>query len=58
MLTGWKDITKYTGFSRNTLKKLIKNEKFPLQYIASKPTTTNQAIQEWFKARLKNFPQA
>lgn len=53
MITGWKDITKYTGFSRNTLKKLLREENFPLQYISSKPVTTEQAISEWFKARFK-----
>ena len=52
MLTGWKDITQYTGFSRNTIVKLVKEESFPLQYIAKKPTTTEQAISEWFKNRL------
>jgi predicted DNA-binding transcriptional regulator AlpA len=58
MLTGWKDITKYTGFSRNTIKKLMKNEGFPLQYISTKPVTTQQAILAWFLLRLdrKNSP--
>jgi len=53
MITGWKDITKNTGFSRNTLKRLIEEEFFPVQIIASKPVTTEQAIEEWFKSRLK-----
>jgi predicted DNA-binding transcriptional regulator AlpA len=54
MITGWKSITQYTGFSRNTIVKLMREEGFPLQYIATKPTTTDQAIQEWFKKRLAN----
>ncbi len=53
MITGWKEITKHTGFSRNTIKRLMKNESFPLQYISSKPVTTEQAIQDWFKSRLE-----
>jgi predicted DNA-binding transcriptional regulator AlpA len=54
MITGWKDIEKHTDFSRNTLLKLVKDEKFPLRYIATKPVTTKQAIQEWFENRLRN----
>lgn len=53
MITGWKSITEHTGFSRNTIVRLWKEEDFPLQYIATKPTTTAQAIQEWFKKRLE-----
>ena len=53
MITGWKSITEHTGFSRNTIVRLWKEEDFPLQYIVTKPTTTAQAIQEWFKGRLK-----
>jgi predicted DNA-binding transcriptional regulator AlpA len=58
MITGWKEITRHTGFSRNTIKRLMKEEKFPLQYIASKPTTTEQAIQDWFKKRLQKTAKA
>ena len=52
MITGWKRITEYTGFSRNTIVRLYKEEAFPLRYIATKPTTTAQAVQEWFKKLL------
>ena len=54
MITGWKNITEHTGFSRRTILRLMKEEDFPLQYIATKPTTTDQSIQEWFANRLKN----
>jgi predicted DNA-binding transcriptional regulator AlpA len=54
MITGWKEITRHTGFSRNTIKRLMKEEKFPLQYIASKPVTTQQAIQKWFERRTES----
>jgi len=57
MITGWKKITEHTGFSRNTIVKLIKEENFPVQYIATKPTITDQAINEWFKNRLPKSSQ-
>jgi len=53
MITGWKEITRHTGFSRNTLKRLMEDESFPVQTIASKPVTTEQAIQDWFNERLE-----
>lgn len=53
MITGWKIIIQHTGFSRNTLKRLANDENFPLEYIASKPTTTSQAIETWFQKRLE-----
>ncbi len=52
MITGWKNIIQHTGFSRKTIIHLMKQEGFPLQYIAQKPTTTDQAIQKWFEKRL------
>lgn len=57
MITGWKNITEHTGFSRNTIVRLMKEDGFPLQYIATKPTTTDQAIQEWFKKRIEQSTQ-
>jgi len=58
MITGWKSIAKHTGFSRNTIIRLTKEEGFPVQYIAKKPTTTAQAIQDWFKTRLESSKPA
>jgi len=58
MITGWKKITDHAGFSRNTIIKLAKEENFPLRYIAKKPVTTEQAIQDWFKNRLKQTAKA
>lgn len=58
MITGWKSISEHTGFSRNTIIRLMDEEDFPLQFIATKPTTTDQAIQEWFKKRLKEKKSA
>ena len=54
MITGWKSISAETGYSRNTLKKLVDEESFPIQWIASKPTTTANAIEQWFLNRLNN----
>lgn len=51
MLTGWKAISNYTGFSRNTLKRLFKEERFPVVYIATKPVTTAKQIEEWIQNR-------
>jgi predicted DNA-binding transcriptional regulator AlpA len=51
MLTGWKAISNYTGFSRNTLKRLFKEEKFPVDYIATKPVTTEKQIEDWLQKR-------
>lgn len=53
MLTSWKVIVQYTGFSRNTLKRLKEEEKFPIQIIANKPVTTEQQIEKWLEERIK-----
>lgn len=55
MITGWKNIIEHTGFSRRTIIRLTREEGFPLQYIATKPTTTDQAMQKWFEKRLKTL---
>lgn len=53
MLTGWKMIVQYTGFSRNTIKRLAKEDNFPLQYIVQRPTTTKHLIEVWIEKRTK-----
>lgn len=58
MITGWKDIINYTGYSRSTLVRLMKAESFPIQIIARKPTTTDQAIQKWFDERVEQSKAA
>jgi len=45
-------ITQYTGFSRNTIKRLVKEESFPLIYIASRPVTTRQQIETWIEMKM------
>jgi predicted DNA-binding transcriptional regulator AlpA len=53
MLNGWRVITEQTGFSVNTIKKLMKEDAFPVRYIGSHPFTTKAAIETWFQAHLK-----
>ena len=53
MLTGWKQLSEYTGRSRGTLLKLVKEQQFPIQKLFGKPTTTRRAIERWFEDRLK-----
>jgi len=57
MLTGWKDIVAYTGLSRFTIKRLRKEDNFPLQYIADRPTTTKTLIEKWMEDRNSKTPQ-
>lgn len=59
MLTTWKIITQYTGYSRNTLKALMTNEGFPITYIAGRPATTKNQIEIWIASRIteKKNPQ-
>ncbi len=52
MLTTWKIITKFTGFSRNTLKKLVREEGFPIAFIAGRPTTTRTQIEHWIAKKI------
>jgi hypothetical protein len=53
MLSGWTDICEHTHRSRNTLKKMIQDEGFPIKILFNKPTTTEHAIEKWFEKRLK-----
>ncbi len=50
MLTGWKAISEYTGLSRNTLRRLRRDDGFPIVYIATKPITTRSQIEDWIRA--------
>ncbi|UJX41703.1 hypothetical protein K9F62_03100 [Desulfovibrio sp. JY] len=52
MLTGWKDITAHAGYSVNTIKALMRDEGFPVQYVKGKPTVTPGMIEDWLRARL------
>lgn len=53
MLTGWKDITAYVGLSVNSIKKLMLNEGFPVQYLQGKPAITQEMIAKWMENRFK-----
>ncbi len=54
MLTGWKDITHSTGLSENTLRKLIREEDFPVQYLGRTPVVTMDQVLAWLDKRLQN----
>ena len=47
MLTGWKDITAYTGLSRYTIKRLAAERGFPLRYVATRPVIVREEVQQW-----------
>lgn len=53
ILTGWKEICAAMGMSVNTLKRLAREEAFPLQYVATRPVTTQDMISDWLRARLQ-----
>jgi len=52
VLTGWKDITAHAGYSVNTIKALMRDEGFPVQYVKGKPTVTPGMIEDWLRSRL------
>ena len=56
--TGWKEIQRATGRSRNTIKKLMETEAFPVLIINSKPTTTDEALKVWFDNQLNAVKSA
>lgn len=51
MITGWKNIIRETGFSRNSIKQLVREEDFPLQYILSRPVLSRRGLDEWLLQR-------
>lgn len=53
ILTGWKDICAAMGMSVNTLKRLTREEDFPVQYVATRPVTTQDLVSEWLRTRLQ-----
>lgn len=53
IFTGWKDICAAMGMSKNTLRKLVHEEAFPVQYVATRPVTTQEMVTEWLRARLQ-----
>ena len=58
MLTGWKEISQFTGRSRGTILKMAKKDGFPLLTYYGRPTTTKRAIERWFKGHLKEKASA
>ena len=58
MLTGWKAFCRETGFSANTLRKLMREEGFPIQFLARHPVVTRGQIARWLKERWERNHQA
>lgn len=52
VLSGWKDITRETGISENTIRKLVREENFPVQYLGRTPVTTMEQVISWLDKRL------
>lgn len=53
-LDGLESIAAYAGVSKNTLKGLIKNEKFPAGKIGGKWGSTEGAIDNWRFKRMQS----
>jgi len=54
VLSGWKDITRETGLSENTIRKLVREEDFPVQYLGRTPVTTMDQVISWLDRRLES----
>lgn len=55
ILRGWKDICKASGgMSPKTIRKLMRLEGFPVDYIEGSPQTTDTLITEWVEKRVKS----
>ncbi len=52
ILRGWKDICQAAGgMGEDTLRKLMREEQFPVTIVARKPMSTQAAISEWIAKR-------
>ncbi len=54
ILSTWEAITDKVGLSENTIRKLVKNEDFPIQFVGRTPITTLDQIISWLDKRLEN----
>ncbi len=52
MLSTWKVITEKVGLSENTIRKLIRDEGFPVQFLGRTPVTTMDQVISWLDRRL------
>ncbi len=58
MLSTWKAIQGFTGFSRNTLKDLAAKEGFPIVYLKGRPVTMPAMIEKWLQGRYEDAQKA
>lgn len=55
ILRGWKDICRVVGgISPKTARALMRDEGFPVDYIAGMPQTTDTLLEEWVEKRVKS----
>ena len=52
MLTGWERIEKEVGMCSKTIKRLVREEGFPIIYTAGRPVTSSRLIDKWILARM------
>ena len=56
ILRGWKDISLAAGgMSEGSMRRLMRNEGFPVTIIAGRPMSTTEAISEWVEKRCQEF---
>ena len=54
ILSTWEAITDKVGLSENTIRKLVKEEDFPIQFVGRTPITTLDQILSWLDQRFEN----
>lgn len=58
MITGWQEIQEVTGFCPRTIRKLAREEDFPLVMVCKRPVTSRSLIDRWLLKRLSDQPRS
>lgn len=58
VLTGWERIEKEVGMCSKTIKRLVREEGFPIIYTAGRPMTSAKLIDDWIMSRMDSARQA
>jgi len=53
ILSSWEAITDEVGLSENTIRKLVKDEDFPIQFVGRTPITTMGQILSWLDQQIE-----